>query len=77
MFDFSYIDGDHAYHAVRRDTLLVLGYATDNHVIVFDDYSTQFPGVPRFVEEMRECKGVEQIAHVHPDIAFVVQKPST
>jgi hypothetical protein len=74
-FDFSYIDGDHSYQAVRRDTLSVMAWANADHMVVFDDYSTQFPGVVRFVEEMRECDGVELVAHQPPDIAFLVRDP--
>lgn len=75
-FQLSYIDGDHSYEGVRRDTLSILKYATEDHVMIFDDYSTQFPGVIRFVEEFREAPGVTFIGHQHPDIAFKIDDPS-
>ncbi|MEM8790677.1 MAG: class I SAM-dependent methyltransferase [Pseudomonadota bacterium] len=73
--DFSYIDGDHSYQAVRRDCLKVLSCASENHMMAFDDYSTQFPGVVRFVEELRESPGVTFVAFEHPDIAFTIARP--
>lgn len=75
-FDFSYIDGDHTYEAVKRDALSVMRYANAGHCMVFDDYSTQFPGVVRFVEELKSHQGVEAIAFEHPDIAVTIESPA-
>jgi predicted O-methyltransferase YrrM len=47
----AFIDGDHAYEAVRRDIDLVLPLMTDDPVIAFHD-TTTYPGVARCLGEM-------------------------
>jgi predicted O-methyltransferase YrrM len=50
------IDGGHKYEEVKRDFDLFSPFVMDGGLIVFDDYSRQFPGVTDFVGE-RFLKG--------------------
>jgi hypothetical protein len=49
-FDMVYIDGGHSYSTVKWDYEQV----KDSKVIIFDDtYPVKFPGVAKFIEELR------------------------
>jgi len=50
MFDMVYIDGGHSYSTVKWDYEQV----KDSKIIIFDDtYSVKFPGVAKFIEELK------------------------
>jgi hypothetical protein len=49
-FDMVYIDGGHSYSTVKWDYEQV----KDSRVIIFDDtYPVKFPGVAKFIQELR------------------------
>jgi predicted O-methyltransferase YrrM len=48
----AFIDGDHAYEAVRRDFEIIAGRLAPNGIIAFHDFGdASFPGVTRVVGE--------------------------
>ena len=50
IFDMVYIDGGHSYSTVKWDYEQV----KDSKVIIFDDtYPVKFPGVAKFIEELK------------------------
>jgi len=50
IFDMVYIDGGHSYSTVKWDYEQVNG----SKIIIFDDtYPVKFPGVAKFIEELR------------------------
>jgi hypothetical protein len=50
VFDMVYIDGGHSYSTVKWDYEQV----KDSKVIIFDDtYPVKFPGVAKFIDELR------------------------
>ena len=50
IFDMVFIDGGHSYSTVKWDYEQV----NDSKVIIFDDtYPAKFPGVAKFIEELR------------------------
>lgn len=49
---FLFIDGDHTYEGVSRDIELFLPLLCPSAVMVFDDFSTAFPGLLKAVGEM-------------------------
>ena len=75
QISFAYIDGDHSYESVRNDFLKALPLLSDGAVVVFDDYSDQFPGVIKFVDELTQVEAVEIIDKEHPDVAVRVNNP--
>lgn len=49
---FLFIDGCHTYEAVESDFLSFYDLVVSGGTLAFDDYSNNFPGVMRFVEEL-------------------------
>lgn len=49
--DFIFIDGGHDYETVKSDTQKALAMLTENGMIVWDDYSPDFPGVYHFLNK--------------------------
>jgi len=49
---FVYLDGDHTKAGVARDIKLFLPLTTRGSIVVFDDFSTQAPGLIEAIEEM-------------------------
>lgn len=49
--DFAYIDGDHGYHAVRRDLENARDKVKPNGIISGHDYTERFPGVMLAVDD--------------------------
>lgn len=49
---FLFIDGDHTYEGVSRDIELFLPLLCPSAIMVFDDFSTAFPGLLKAVGEM-------------------------
>lgn len=56
-FDLAFIDGDHAYEAVREDIENVLPLLRTGGVLAFHDYSPTWPGVRQAVDELRHRMG--------------------
>lgn len=73
--EFAYIDGDHSYEGVRNDFLKVAPHLVANAVVVFDDYYDDFPGVQRFINELRALPGVLFYGQQDHDIGFCFQNP--
>ena len=49
-FDMVYIDGGHSYSTVKWD----YEHVKDSKIIIFDDtYPAKFPGVAKFIEELK------------------------
>jgi SAM-dependent methyltransferase len=49
-FDFVFIDADHTYDGVKRDTLLAESILSERAVIVWHDYHRETPGIVEFLE---------------------------
>jgi predicted O-methyltransferase YrrM len=49
---FAFIDGDHTYEGVSRDIELIIPLLCPRAIMVFDDFSTAFPGLLKAVDEM-------------------------
>jgi predicted O-methyltransferase YrrM len=49
-----FIDGCHDYEGVKKDFELFEKYVVSGGLIIFDDYSSSFLGVTRFVDELLE-----------------------
>ena len=75
QIDFAYIDGDHTYEGVRSDCKLVMSKLADKGMVVFDDYYDDFPGIVKFVDELKATGLIEFVGQEHHDIAFAVQSP--
>ena len=45
------VDGEHSYDAVKRDLALFTGKVPSGGLVIFDDYSPEFPGVVEAVNE--------------------------
>ena len=52
-FNLTFIDGSHTYGSVKHD---IIKYATDDNLLVGDDYAKQFAGVLMAVGENRNAK---------------------
>lgn len=50
--DFVLVDGSHNYEYVRSDTELALRILAPGGIILWDDYSTQKPGVFKYLNEL-------------------------
>jgi len=53
---FLFLDGDHSEEGVRQDLNLFFPKLALGAIIVFDDFSKNFPGVVRVVDEYFEKK---------------------
>jgi predicted O-methyltransferase YrrM len=73
--DFAYIDGDHEYEGVRNDFLKVAANLRPGGVVIFDDYYDSFPGVQRFINELRDLPDVIFYGQQDHDIGFVIRDP--
>lgn len=73
--EFAYIDGDHSYEGVRCDFLLAASIMTPDALVVLDDFSVDFPGVQRFVNEIRNHSAMRYEGEQDGDIAFTVRDP--
>jgi predicted O-methyltransferase YrrM len=61
-FDFVFIDADHSFEGVQRDTMLAESVLSDRAVIVWHDYNEAFPGV---VECLKQHNGpAGRIVHI-------------
>ncbi len=61
QFDFAFIDGDHSYEGAKRDYCLIRACMADRGVVCFHDYQRSFPGVIKFVDELRESGGMKLV----------------
>ena len=52
-----FIDGCHEYDGVKKDFELFERYVVRGGLIIFDDYSSSFPGVVKFVDEILNTYG--------------------
>lgn len=50
-YDLIFIDADHSYEGVARDTAIALSVATPRACLVWHDYSHDVPGVRKFLDE--------------------------
>ncbi len=57
--NFAFIDGMHDYLNVRREFKFISTKQLKGDLIIFDDYSNNFPDIVRFVEQIREDKVYE------------------
>lgn len=54
-----YIDADHAYESVSADFFAWFRFLRPDAVIIFDDYTSDHPGVVRFVRTIRDLGVIE------------------
>lgn len=76
-FDLAFIDGYHAYEAVRDDIESALPLVRAGGVLVFHDYSTTWPGVRRAVDEFRFSLGRAYPMRVVGSLAILQLKESS
>jgi predicted O-methyltransferase YrrM len=50
-FDLVHIDADHSYDCVKHDLEKVLPHLHKNSILIMDDFTNEFPGVSRAIEE--------------------------
>ena len=50
--DLILIDGGHSYECVRSDTIRALEAVSGNGIIVWHDYTTHWPGVFNYLDEL-------------------------
>lgn len=50
--DFAFIDGGHSYECVRSDTEKTMQVLSDNAVVVWHDFTPNFTGVFRYLNEL-------------------------
>jgi len=50
-FDLVHIDADHSYDGVKNDLEKVLPHLHKNSILIMDDFTKEFPGVSRVIEE--------------------------
>jgi hypothetical protein len=50
--DFVYLDGDHTYKSIKRDIKLALKILKPNGILAGHDYSNDFEGVVKAVDDM-------------------------
>ena len=63
---FLFIDADHEYESVIRDTLAWLPKVKANGLLMFHDYARDsLPGVYKAVSELEDKKKIEHIESVH------------
>jgi predicted O-methyltransferase YrrM len=67
-----FIDGDHTEAGVERDIRLFFPLVRGGGIVVFDDYSPQFPGVVGAVSRMIEAHKPERVAYF--DNTLVLRK---
>jgi hypothetical protein len=56
-YELVFVDGDHTWRHVADDTKLALELASDDAVIVWDDYSSGCPEVARFIDTLNGRSG--------------------
>ena len=62
QFDFIFIDGDHTFEGVKRDTELALKLLAPDGTIVWDDYAFDLtPEITRYLEELPKELGIRKI----------------
>jgi predicted O-methyltransferase YrrM len=61
-YDYVFIDGDHSYEGVQRDTMLVLPWLAKDALVGFHD-SEICPGVRKWTDELK-CLSHHELAHV-------------
>jgi len=52
--DFIFIDADHQYEFVKNDTLKSLDVLSEDGMIIWHDYTMDFPGVFKWLNELSE-----------------------
>jgi hypothetical protein len=55
---FLFIDGDHTYNGVLKDIELFFPKLVNNAIVVFDDFSDNFPGLIIAVDNIIELKNI-------------------
>jgi hypothetical protein len=70
-FDMVYIDGGHSYSTVKWDYEQV----KDSKIIIFDDtYPEKFPGVAKFIEELRlQNINIEEVIEKNDEKKIIMQ----
>jgi MMP 1-O-methyltransferase len=56
-----FIDGDHTYEGVRKDLELFVPKLCDNAIVIFDDFSNNFPGLLGAVDEFLRGTPVSRV----------------
>lgn len=60
--DMIFIDGGHDYETVKSDTLLAFKLANKKCLILWDDFSPDWPGVVKAVNEFKKDHSIYRIA---------------
>jgi len=67
---FLFIDGDHTSEGVKKDLDLFSPLLVDGSIVVFDDFSTHFPGVIEQVDEFIAQKKPQRVMSYKNQIAI-------
>lgn len=65
-----FIDGDHEYSSVKHDIISYTPRVVKGGLIAFHDYSDQYPGVLKAVDELCDNEGFEPII-IYDNLIFV------
>ena len=64
--DWVYIDGDHTYNGVSKDFMNYSPFVKSNGLIVFDDYTVNYPGIVEFIDtQIKTNPNYEVIGSYH------------
>ena len=72
MYDFALIDGDHTYEGVKKDFMKIQPYIKSGGVICFHDNSEYFPGVRKFIDEIRNMEEMVCLGEADTAVSFRV-----
>ncbi len=72
QFDFAFIDGDHSYEGAKRDYLRIRASMGGRGVMCFHDYQRSFPGVMKFIDELRASSDLELVGEGDSLRVFVI-----
>ncbi len=74
IFDFALIDGDHTYEGVKNDFLKIISFMRYEGVMCFHDNSVHFPGVQKFIEELKDMKEMVCLGEAGSATCFKVKR---
>jgi hypothetical protein len=72
VFDLAFIDGDHTYEGVKHDYHKVRPHVRQGGIICLHDDSEHFPGVQKFINEVKEMSDVRLLSGAVSARAFYV-----
>jgi predicted O-methyltransferase YrrM len=71
QLDFCFIDGGHSYECVRSDTEHVLQVIAPKGIILWHDFTPNFPGVYKYLCELSKTRSLIHIADTQLVVLFL------